>query len=257
VHADPILLERILRNLVSNAVRYTITGRVVVGCRRSSRLSIEVWDTGPGIAEVEQKKIFQEFYQIGNSERDRQQGIGLGLAIVKRLSDLLACDLALSSQEGAGSTFKVSVPFADAPPVEIDVAVPLTQQSLTGLVLVIDDEAAIQDAMASLLSSWGHETVVAGSGDEMLQRIGQLQRRPDAIVCDLRLRNNENGIHVVQRLHSEFNHDIPTVLITGDTAPDRLKEAQASGLPLLHKPIHNSVLQKTIVNLLRNAEAGA
>jgi signal transduction histidine kinase/CheY-like chemotaxis protein len=255
VRADPILLERILRNLVSNAVRYTMTGRVVVGCRRRSRLSIEVWDTGPGIAVDEQKKIFQEFYQIANAERDRQQGIGLGLAIVKRLSDLLACDLAFNSQVGSGSVFKISVPFAEAPPAEAHVTAPPSLLLATGLVLVIDDEVAIQDAMASLLSSWGHETIVAGSGDEMLERIGLLQRRPDAIVCDLRLRNNENGIDVVQRLHSEFNHDIPTVLITGDTAPDRLKEAQASGLPLLHKPIHNSVLQMTIVDLLRDAEA--
>lgn len=256
VHADPILLERILRNLVSNAVRYTTSGRVVVGCRRGHRLSIEVWDTGPGIAESEQKKIFQEFYQIGNSERDRQQGIGLGLAIVKRLSDLLACDLALTSRVGFGSVFKVRVPLAaESLPAEPGVAAMSSPQSVTGLVLVIDDEVAIQDAMASLLSSWGHQTVVAGSGDEMLEKIASLRRRPDAIVCDLRLRNNESGIDVVERLHSEFNHEIPTVLITGDTAPDRLKEAQASGLPLLHKPIHNTTLRMTIIDLLRQAEA--
>jgi len=252
VHADPILVERILRNLVSNAVRYTVKGRVVIGCRRGDRLSIEVWDTGPGIAEEEQQRVFQEFYQIGNPERDRQEGIGLGLAIVKRLVDLLGCELTLISRVGSGSVFKIAIPLANEAPVASGVVdTPAPDGLARGLILVIDDERAIQEAMRSLLANWGHDVIVAGSGDEILAKVADLAVRPDLIVCDFRLRKGENGIEVIQRLHSEFNHEIPAVLITGDTAPTRLKEAQESGLPLLHKPIHNSKLQATIDGLLK------
>jgi len=252
VHADPILVERILRNLVSNAIRYTVNGRVVVGCRRGDRLSIQVWDTGLGIAEHEQQQVFQEFYQIGNPERDRQEGIGLGLAIVKRLVDLLGCDLTLISKVGSGSVFRIAIPLASEAPVAsgiVDTRAP--DEPIRGLILVIDDEGAIQEAMQSLLQKWGHDVIVAGSGDEILAKVANVAIRPDLIVCDFRLRKGEDGIEVIQRLHSEYNHEIPAVLITGDTAPTRLKQAQESGLPLLHKPIHNSKLQTTIDSLLR------
>jgi signal transduction histidine kinase len=258
VQADPILLERILRNLVSNAVRYTVRGRVVVGCRRGERLSIEVWDTGPGIAEEEQQQVFQEFYQIGNPERDRSEGIGLGLAVVKRLANLLGCELTLVSKVDAGSVFKVAVAPADDVPIEAEsVDAPKLDGSVRGLILVIDDEIAIREAMRSLLTNWGHDVIVAGSGDEILEKIADIRIRPNLIVCDFRLRKGENGIEVIRRLHSEYNQDIPAVLITGDTAPDRLKEAQESGLPLLHKPIHNSKLQMTIDDLLKQSAAMA
>jgi two-component system, sensor histidine kinase len=256
-HADPILVERIVRNLVSNAVRYTAKGRVVVGCRRrSARLTIEVWDTGPGIAESEQQKIFQEFYQIGNPERDRQQGIGLGLAIVRRLSDLLRCEFAFTSKLGTGSVFRVTIPIAKhSAVITEDIKQTTPDPSATGLILVIDDEIAIQYAMMSLLSSWGHQVIVAGSGDEILAKIGSLRARPDLIVCDLRLRNGEDGTELIQRLHAEYNDPIPAVLITGDTSPAKLLEAQASGLPLLHKPIHNTALRMTIDDLLRQSKS--
>lgn len=252
VHADPILLERILRNLVSNAVRYTVQGRVVVGCRRrGKRLSIEVWDTGPGIAEDEQQRVFQEFYQIGNPERDRSEGIGLGLAIVKRLVDVQACELSLASKVGSGSVFRIAVPVADHPPPITDAAdVASLPKAARGLIMVIDDERAIQEAMQGLLTSWGHDVVVAGSADEILQKIADVPARPDLIICDFRLRRGENGIEVIQRLNSEYNQEIPAVLITGDTAPDRLKEAQESGLRVLYKPIPSTTLQMTINDLL-------
>jgi len=115
----------------------------------------------------------------------------------------------------------------------------------------VDDEAAIQKAMDSLLSSWGHEVIAAGSCDEMLGRLAACPTRPDLIICDYRLRDGENGIDAIARLQSEYNDDIPAILITGDTAPDRLKEAQASGLLLLHKPVANSKLRAAIGNLMR------
>lgn len=250
VHTDPILLERILRNLVANAVRYTDRGRVVVGARRGGRLRIQVCDTGRGIAPELHEHVFQEFFQLGNPERDRDKGLGLGLAIVRRLTALLGLTLALRSAPGRGSTFTLGVPLGTA----AQAYAPAAGQELAGivprgLILVIDDEAAIQEAMRSLLASWGHRVIAAGSGAEMLERLASCRDRPDLIVCDYRLRA-ENGIEVIHRLQSEYNDDIPGVLITGDTAPERLIEAQRSGLLLLHKPVANAKLRAAIGHLL-------
>ena len=251
VHSDPVLVERIVRNLVSNAVRCTDRGRVVVGCRRGTRLSIEVWDTGRGIALDQQARVFEEFYQIDNPERDRAKGLGLGLAIVKRLTALLDCPLTLDSQPGKGTVFKLAVPWADtSAPVAAVAAEPATRPRSSGLILVVDDEVAIQDAMHSLLTEWGHQVIVAGSCEQMLERIAACPTRPDLIICDYRLRGAENGIAVIERLQSEFNHDIPAMLVTGDTGPDRLQEARMSGFLLLHKPVPRGKLRAAIGNLM-------
>lgn len=258
VRTDPVLLERILRNLISNAVRYTESGRIVVGCRRGERLSIEVWDTGPGISADKRDLIFQEFYQVGNPERSRSRGLGLGLAIVKRLSTILKTPLAFASTPGRGSAFKVSVPLAPANEVSSLAETGMTadvdvQRHLS--ILVVDDEPEIQAAMQALLSSWGHSVVAAGSGDEMVARIAALSRRPDLIISDYRLRGGENGLDTIRRVRGEFADDVPAILITGDTAPDRLREATASGCFLMHKPISNGRLRAAIMNLT-NVAAG-
>ena len=259
VHSDAVLVERIVRNIVANAVRYTRTGRVVVGCRRGARLSVQVWDTGRGIAPEQQERVFEEFYQLDNPERDRAKGLGLGLAIVRRLSLLLDCPVTLTSEPGKGSVFKISVPLSQAAlptagprPFE---ALPVARSG--GLVLVVDDELAIQEAMRSLLAGWGHEVIVAGSCAQMLERIAACSTRPDLIICDYRLRDGENGIATVLRLQSEFNVDIPAMLITGDTAPDRLKEALDSGFLLLHKPVPRGKLRAAIGNLMSAVPADA
>jgi two-component system, sensor histidine kinase len=250
VQTDPVLLERILRNLVSNAVRYTDNGRVVVGCRRGFRLSIEIWDSGRGIAADQQDLIFGEFYQIGNPERDRTRGLGLGLAIVQRLTRILHTPLRLHSSFGKGSAFKLSVALAAADEAGIEPlhAVALAMpQSL--FVLVIDDEVAIQEAMTTLLTGWGHRVVAAGSCAEMLERAAAFTSAPDLIVSDYRLRDGEDGITVIERLRSEFNSDIPAIIVTGDTAPDRIREAMASDCLLMHKPVSNSRLRAAIASL--------
>jgi len=252
VDSDPVLLERIIRNLISNAVRYTENGRIVVGCRwRGSTISIQVWDTGRGIPPDQQEKIFQEYYQLGNAERDRSKGLGLGLAIVRRITDLLDCKLTLRSQPGRGSCFEVAVPVSKraSGPIETQLIAP-SGALARGLIVVIDDETAIQRAMSSLLTGWGHDVVTGGSGDEAMQQLSSRPDRPDLVICDYRLREGENGIGVIQRMRSEYNQDIPAMLITGDTAPDRLAEARASGLILLHKPVPNSKLRAAIVNLI-------
>lgn len=257
IDSDPVLVERILRNLLSNAVRYTDSGRIVVGCRRrGAGILVQVWDTGPGIPPHLQDQVFQEYYQMGNAERDRTKGLGLGLAIVRRLSDLLGCELTLCSQPGRGSCFEVSLRLARSAVAEAEAApADLSAALARGLVVVIDDEVAIREAMLSLLTGWGYDVIAVGSGDEAVQRLSTCPVRPDLVICDYRLRNGENGISVVERLRSEYNEAIPAMLITGDTAPDRLAEAQASNLLLLHKPVPNGKLRAAIVNLIKAAEA--
>jgi signal transduction histidine kinase/CheY-like chemotaxis protein len=251
VHTDPILLEQILRNIISNAIRYTDRGRVLVGCRRGRRLSIQVWDTGRGIPAEEQERVFQEFYQLGNPERDRAKGLGLGLAIVKRLTSLLECPLTVSSVPGKGSVFKIAVPLSrgavNEPASDPDIA---AGSRRPGLILVVDDEPTIQAGMRSLLSSWGHTVTASGSCAEVLDEIATLPGIPDLIICDYRLRGGENGIDTIFRLRSEYNEEIPAMLITGDTAPDRLHEAHESGFLLLHKPVAASKLRAAIGNLM-------
>lgn len=256
VDTDPVLAERILRNLVSNAVLHTREGRIVVGCRRRGpSLAVQVWDTGPGIPPDQQERVFQEYYQLGNAERDRSRGLGLGLAIVRRLTQLLDCALTLRSVPGRGSCFEVAIPLATGSEMMDEPAATGDAGAFaTGLVVVIDDEMAVREAMSSLLESWGHQVIAAGSGDEIIERLSICLVRPHLIISDYRLREGETGIEVIDRLQAEYNEPIPAMLVTGDTAPDRLVEAQASGLLLLHKPVSNSRLRAAIANLVGVAE---
>jgi signal transduction histidine kinase len=258
VMSDAMLLERIVRNIIANAVAYTDRGRVVVGCRRRrGSLSIQVWDTGRGIPRHEQEHVFQEFYQLGNPERDRTKGVGLGLAIVRRLTQLLGHTLTVHSDVGQGSVFEVSVPYGDFAAASTaqtgEYLTPFLAHGV-GLILVIDDEMAIQIAMKSLLESWGYESITAGSCDEMLERIATHRTAPRLIISDYRLRDNASGIDAIERLRSEYNDEIPGMLITGDTAADRLKEAQESGFLLLHKPVPNHRLRASIAHLIESSD---
>jgi two-component system, sensor histidine kinase len=252
VQTDPVLLERVLRNLLSNAVRYTNRGRVLIGCRRAGdRISIEVWDTGCGVPLDQQELIFQEFYQIGNPERDRTRGLGLGLAIVQRLTRILGLPMHMESRVDKGSVFKVSVPLA----VRGQVIVEPQRDSHAAphrplFIVVIDDEVAIQEAMLALLVGWGHSVVTAASCAEMLEQAAGFTATPDLIISDYRLRGEENGISTIERLRSEFNNEIAAILITGDTAPDRIREATAADCFLMHKPVSNSRLRAAIINLV-------
>jgi signal transduction histidine kinase/CheY-like chemotaxis protein len=253
VHSDPLLLGRILRNLVVNAVRYTDEGRIVIGCRRrGARLRVEVWDTGRGIAPEHRDRIFQEFYRIENDERDRSQGMGLGLAIVKRLTGLLDAPLHWRSQAGRGSLFAVDAALASGADCTVTADAEIGADAwLHGTVLVVDDDIAIQQAMKSLLESWGLTVIAAGSGREMREAFASCAVCPSLLICDYRLRDGERGDEVIQQLRGEFNEDIPGLLITGDTAPDRFAEAQASGFVLLHKPVSSGRLRAAVTSLMR------
>lgn len=256
---DPFLLERVVRNLVSNAVRYSDRGGVLVACRRrGGRLAIQVFDTGPGIAAGDHERIFQEYVQIGNVERDRTKGLGLGLAIVRRTCAILDMPIALRSRIGRGSCFEGKVALSDeAALAEDSVAAAPGALAERSLIVVIDDEASIREAMERLLAGWGHDVIAAGSGDEAVARLASHPTRPDLIVSDYRLRDGETGTEVIERLRSEFNETIPALIITGDTAPDRLIEARTSGLVLLHKPVPNGKLRAAMRNLMVGARASS
>ncbi|MEO8813372.1 MAG: hybrid sensor histidine kinase/response regulator [Caulobacteraceae bacterium] len=248
-HTDPVLAERIVRNLVGNAVRHTRAGRVLVACRGRATARVEVWDTGPGIPADQRERVFEEYFQLENPQRDRAGGLGLGLAIVRRLADLLACPVAVRSWPGRGSCFSIDFPRAGAALATRREA-PLEGVAARGLIAVIDDEPAIVAAMRALLTGWGHEVVAAGSGAEMAAALSAAGATPDLIVCDLRLPGEENGIAVIERLRATCGATIPAMLMTGDTAPERLLEAKASGLALLHKPLSPAKLRAAIGNLI-------
>lgn len=253
VRGDPALVERIVRNLVSNAVRYTRQGRVLIGCRRAAnRLLIQVHDTGVGIPPDQQSLVFEEFYQVANPERDRTKGLGLGLSIVQRLAKLLDAPLTLRSRPGAGSMFALDLPLADAPAPAGDGALPPgASEALHGkLVVVVDDEAVVLDATRALLEQWGCEVVAAESGALAIERLAAVWRAPDVLLCDYRLRAPENGLLVMESLREEFNRQIPAAIITGDVLPET-GELQAGGdVAVLHKPVADAVLRQTLERLL-------
>jgi two-component system, sensor histidine kinase len=267
VRSDPALLERIVRNLVSNALCYADRGGVVFGCRRNGDgVRVEVWDSGRGIPADKHREIFQEFLQLENPERDRGKGLGLGLAIVARLTRLLNHPIELRSVVGKGSVFAITVPRGrpeDYNAGQSPAEVALDLDVANALILVIDDEVAVREGMQTLLRKWRCEVVVAASGAEILEKIVDLERLPDLIVADYRLRDAESGIQVAKRLCEEFNSDIPVLIITGDTGPERLREAEGSGMYILHKPLNPARLRALISSLrgartpgLRHADAG-
>jgi signal transduction histidine kinase len=258
VRSDIILLGRVLLNLVTNAVRYTDHGGVVVGCRRrGKRVRIEVWDSGPGIPEDQRGKIFDEFYRLAGPGHDRQGGLGLGLAIVDRLCRLLEHPIGLTSTLGKGSCFAVEIPLADgrANLAAVPVARPaVTDAAIGKLVVVIDDDALVLEAMDGLLRAWGCLVVVADSRGAALARLTNGGRIPDLIISDYRL-SGESGIEAIERLRSALQAPIPAFLISGDTAPERLIEARASGYHLLHKPVSPMALRALVSQLLKRADA--
>jgi signal transduction histidine kinase/CheY-like chemotaxis protein len=255
VESDPILLERILLNLVSNAVRYTEKGGVVVGCRRrgGDTLRIDVCDTGSGIPEDQRRRIFGEFYQLARSDAVRREGLGLGLAIVDRLCRLLAHRVEVDSHPGRGSRFSVSAPVAQAR-TEIEMlapASPLADPARGKRIFVIDDDALVLDGMRGILQGWGCEVETAVSGDAALSRLAEAGARPDLIISDSRLADGETGLDAIARLRAAAGAPIPAFIITGDTAPERLREASAGGFSLLHKPVSPMALRTTLNRLLR------
>ena len=255
VRTDPLLFERMIRNLVSNAVHYTKNGGILVACRkRGANARVEVWDTGIGIAPEKQAQVFEEFYQIGNPERDRRNGVGLGLAIVKRIAALLAHRVNLTSRLGRGTRFSIDVPIGAIYGDEPGQPTPLTYDDETVLfgavVVIIDDEVDILAAVELLLKQWGCQVIAADCGAQATEKLKSEDAVPDFILSDYRLRDDETGIGVIQALRTIYGDGIPALLVTGDTAAERLRDAAASGLEVLHKPLDADHLKQALIRLL-------
>lgn len=255
VDSDPILLERILGNLVSNAVRYTNRGGVVIGARRrAGNLLLEVWDSGVGIAAAERERIFEEFYQIGNHGRYGSKGMGLGLAIIRRLATLLEHPLRIDSEPGKGSRFSVEVPRATC--VEFSTASaragspsrPTTLASAR--IAVIDDESIVVEGMQALFAAWGAHVVGAASAEAMLAALGEAEAYPDLLIADYRLACDELGTEAIARLRRELGFTVPALLISGDSSALALDALRASGLDFLLKPVLPEELRAEAERLL-------
>ncbi|MCZ2103703.1 MAG: HAMP domain-containing protein [Burkholderiales bacterium] len=238
VRTDAVLLERVLGNLVSNAIRYTVRGTILVGCRRRpDGVELQVWDTGIGIAPQQIPRLFEEFFQLDNPERDRGKGLGLGLAIVKRTLELLEHPYGLRSTPGRGTCFSVLLPAAEALPV-----VPARPAALAGgriagaFIAVIDDEADTRRAMQALCRSWGAHVITAASAEQCLAMLGEHLRDPDLILCDYRLRERQDGLAAVRQVRAHIGQAVPAIIITGDIGAADLRRVAEAGLPLLHKP---------------------
>jgi signal transduction histidine kinase/CheY-like chemotaxis protein len=254
VHSDSEQLIRLLRNLVDNAVKYTSAGEVRIDAhQQGEQVCVRIRDSGCGIAPVHHSEVFEEFFQVDNPERDRNRGLGLGLSIVKRLARLLHIPLDLQSAPGAGTIVSLTMACGTHPaqaPKPTDLrdfqpSMPMCH------VLVLDDEAAVRAGTAALLQRMGCEVSLAACVDEALA-ITQ-GRAPDLVLADLRLREQESGITAVQRLRQQ-HPNLPAIIITGDTAPDRLRQAQAAGLPVLHKPVAADALMRAIAGRLDSSD---
>ncbi len=249
--SDPLLFERIVANLLSNAIRYTPQGRVLVACRRrGDRLRVEVRDSGLGIAADDQQVIFQEFVQLGNAERARDKGLGLGLAIVRRLADLLGHRLALRSAPGRGSVFAVELPAA-APPLPAQGEREALALGHFGdlRVAIADDDELVLGALASLLASWGCEVTAAATADALLDALSGAA--PDILISDLRLGGTLDGLALIAAVRALPGLGaLPAVVISGDTAPESLARVQAAGVQLLHKPVRPARLRALMHRLL-------
>ncbi|MEO5861073.1 MAG: ATP-binding protein, partial [Burkholderiales bacterium] len=253
---DPLLLERVVRNFVANAVRYTDQGgAVLVGCRRkrNGRISIEVRDNGVGISADEQLKIFEEFYQVENPERDRRKGFGLGLAIAKGIENIINCKIEVRSAPGKGSTFSIAVPrgATAASPKTAVANIRKQVKTLRGaFIVVLDDDHTVREAMQMLLSDWGCEVIAEATVEEAVDRIREAGRFPTLMIADYRLRGGLSGIDAIDRIRALTKQSMPAVLITGDTGANPLREVRQSGITLLHKPVVVTQLSETLSRLI-------
>jgi len=246
VRTDPTLLERMLRQLLENALRFTRHGRILVGCRRhGGRVWLEVIDTGIGIDASEHSVIFDEFYQIGNVSRDRTLGLGLGLAVVRRLARLLHSEVRLRSHPGRGSEFglRLEPVTALSASSHADGMIPGTQPHC--IALVIEDEEMVRVGISLMLERWGYQVMLAPSGEAALDLVRQ-GLRPGFILADLRLSGGMNGTEAVTAVRQVCNRQVPALIITGDIGADRLQEMRRNGFAVLYKPVGAEALSREV-----------
>nr|WP_281416007.1 hybrid sensor histidine kinase/response regulator [Azospirillum rugosum] len=259
---DPVLFGRIMRNLLSNAIRYTQRGGLLLAMRRrGDQWRIEVWDTGFGVPDEQLTAIFDEFHQLQNPNRDPTRGLGLGLAIVRRLSDLLGTTVDVRSRVGRGTVFSVTIDAAAplaADPVPDTAAPPDSTPSASGglplagmTVLAVDDEAMVLTGLQMILESWGCTVAAAGDMREVFAVLDALPEPPAVILTDLRLPGTVSGFDVIDRVRRLYNRDIPAVVLSGETAQSALLEGQRRGCSFLHKPLHPGELRQVLEQIRR------
>jgi PAS domain S-box-containing protein len=241
---DPALFQRMVGNLVANAVRYTKRGGVLIGTRRrGGKLWVEVWDTGIGVPAERTAEIFEEFKQLDNSERNVAKGSGLGLAIVARTANLLGLEVRVRSRPGKGSMFAIELPLGAMQPPAKESAV--TERRLR--IALVEDNAQVAAALAYVLTQVGHQVVSATSGSQLLARLAGTP--PDIVISDYRLGGEENGLSVIHRLRAAFSDELPAIIITGDTAPEVIRGIARQRVHVQHKPVELDVLRATMAEL--------
>jgi len=242
VKSDRVLLERILRNLVSNGLKYTSEGSVTLNAEvHQNKVRLLVSDTGYGIPKNEQEAVFNEYYQLHNPERDRAKGLGLGLSIVRRLANLLDLEMTIDSEHARGTTFEILVP--EGKPTRTFVGKHQQKEAsyaneLADLsILVIDDEEDVREGMRAVLAGKIRTVLTAESAQDACDQLVSTEIVPNLIIADYRLRDDQTGDRAIELIREELNEEIPAMIVTGDTSPARLREATASGFRLLHKPV--------------------
>ncbi|WMT73379.1 ATP-binding protein [Bradyrhizobium sp. Ash2021] len=255
VVSDPLMLRRILQNLLANALRYTPKGGVLMGCRRQGEnVCIQVHDTGPGIPEAQRHAIFLEF-QRGEAGVGDQAGFGLGLSIVRRFASELGHEIQLTSRLGHGSIFSVALPRAGSAELsEIEHETQYANVHHSGLegakILLVENDPFSAEAMALLLERWGCDVATTTSAADGLERIRALGNVPDAIIADLHLDNGENGLAAVEAIRQQIKFEIPALIVTADYSAAAAKEAAIYGLELLKKPVRPAELRSLLSFLL-------
>ena len=260
VYSDPRLLRQIVRNLLSNALKYTETGKVLLGCRwRGAVLSVEVWDTGIGIPASELQAIFGEYHQIGNDARERSRGLGLGLSIVHRLSALLGHRVRVTSREGRGSMFAVEVPFAARlDPTQTRALISMNKAATVAehpqsTILIIEDDPDLRDLLRLLLESEGYQVLAAGDGAAALKIVEHEPAPPHLLLADFNLPDGLNGLQTVRRIRQDTAQTVPAIILTGDISTKTMREVVAEGCTQLNKPANNEELLRTVAAILSHA----
>ena len=254
VESDPALLERILGNFMSNAIRYTDKGSVLIGCRRKgSEVSIEVWDTGCGISDDQMSLIYEDFYQVENKERDRGKGLGLGLALAKRLSDSLDHKIDSKSSLGRGSCFSVRVDLAENKADTNQDEIFMNIMNLSGInILLIEDDIDVLKATKQLLESWGCNVKTARNKDEVMNLIKEdPYKNPDVILADNRLPGDASGIDITYLIQEKLQTSIPCVIMTGDVERSHVQGIIDQGFPVLLKPIQPAKFRAMLSHLIQ------
>ena len=250
VRSDPALLETMLRNLLTNALKYTETGGVLLGCRRDGQaMRIEVWDTGIGIAADQLARIFEEFHQVGNPVREQSRGFGLGLAIVRQLGQLLGHAVAVRSWPGKGSAFSVTVPLRTAEALPAAAPAEAAAAEPACAIVVVEDNPDLLDLLGRLLIGAGHSVSVARDGPAALKLVGEGAIRPEIVLADYNLPGGMTGLDVLASLRARLEEDVPGIILTGDVSKETLGAIKRANCICLSKPVDPSDLHAAIQRL--------